>query len=156
MYSYSFQSTLPVWGATSCYCDYYAMEHISIHAPRVGSDSCGVVRLADSSRFQSTLPVWGATYGVNNTLTQFIDLQPRPPCGERRTASVNGVDVTRISIHAPRVGSDLLALLLGLLVLLFQSTLPVWGATKEHGAFQILTKFQSTLPVWGATFHRQG
>ena len=34
-----------------------------------------------------------------------------------------------ISIHAPRVGSDLQLLQGDCLELLFQSTLPVWGAT---------------------------
>ena len=34
-----------------------------------------------------------------------------------------------ISIHAPRVGSDLLYLTIPLFLMIFQSTLPVWGAT---------------------------
>ena len=78
-----------------------------------------------------------------------------------------------ISIHAPRVGSDLAALLLGarlfyfnprspcgerrcharkyLRLLEFQSTLPVWGATVYVVWFCKALQFQSTLPVWGAT-----
>ena len=78
-----FQSTLPVWGATSSKLMSNRSSGISIHAPRVGSDPsassldlmsrhfnprspCGE-RLrglaADGGvyRFQSTLPVWGAT-----------------------------------------------------------------------------------------------
>ena len=36
--------------------------------------------------------------------------------------------------------------------LLFQSTLPVWGATRyQHCTHRCDTRFQSTLPVWGAT-----
>ena len=35
---------------------------------------------------------------------------------------------------------------------LFQSTLPVWGATLSTGGFTLQTTFQSTLPVWGATW----
>ena len=35
-----------------------------------------------------------------------------------------------ISIHAPRVGSDLDKSLGGMLTTIFQSTLPVWGATS--------------------------
>ena len=34
----SFQSTLPVWGATFPLVRYVYQLHISIHAPRVGSD----------------------------------------------------------------------------------------------------------------------
>ena len=79
-----------------------------------------------------------------------------------------------ISIHAPRVGSDLLVTFLRFLVIRFQSTLPVWGATWVNlvnscahsisihaprvgsDLWQIIKigtgrLFQSTLPVWGAT-----
>ena len=56
-----------------------------------------------------------------------------------------------ISIHAPRVGSDNYTMMDNLGVAIFQSTLPVWGATgpERHRAGRML--FQSTLPVWGAT-----
>jgi len=37
-----------------------------------------------------------------------------------------------ISIHAPRVGSDILIHLLIILKTLFQSTLPAWGATIQY------------------------
>ena len=58
-----------------------------------------------------------------------------------------------ISIHAPRVGSDHVATNIAFLLEIFQSTLPVWGATfrpppRQPGAGG---EFQSTLPVWGAT-----
>ena len=33
----------------------------------------------------------------------------------------------------------------------FQSTLPVWGATRYGTIDGNAIKFQSTLPVWGAT-----
>ena len=79
-----FQSTLPVWGATSGYQNEERAQLISIHAPRVGSDRIcpgGAVRvdrisihaprvgsdlyayekLGIRAEFQSTLPVWGAT-----------------------------------------------------------------------------------------------
>ena len=147
---------------------------ISIHAPRVGSDDiaeqcyniaklnfnprspCGerpsdtTVSGRQSSRFQSTLPVWGATH---------ISF------GYRQ----GGL----ISIHAPRVGSDAvgkqrlrldrnfnprspcgerLPPLCGpTLISIFQSTLPVWGATTRQRTCRLLREFQSTLPVWGAT-----
>ena len=80
-----------------------------------------------------------------------------------------------ISIHAPRMGSDRLRFLMRTAPLVFQSTLPAWGATPiiipcstkdlvfqstlpAWGATRIwvnsqfLTKFQSTLPAWGATY----
>ena len=55
-----------------------------------------------------------------------------------------------ISIHAPRVGSDVY-LVDRVIPMLFQSTLPVWGATKDRKGLEKVVKFQSTLPVWGAT-----
>ena len=169
---------------------------ISIHAPRVGSDHipgsgrsdqrdfnprspCGERQpfhhlFISTQEFQSTLPVWGATAA--------------PFLRHHKPA---------ISIHAPRVGSDrtarwfffavqyfnprspcgerpLLPVLSTFCVFLFQSTLPVWGATGVtrifFGIFAIsihaprvgsdraviaqtqgTLEFQSTLPVWGAT-----
>ena len=79
-----------------------------------------------------------------------------------------------ISIHAPRVGSDDDDVVEQVEQAVFQSTLPVWGATIHHsrpyrscsisihaprvGSDYSLTtrclagyEFQSTLPVWGAT-----
>ena len=38
-----FQSTLPVWGATSEFKRTLAIEGISIHAPRVGSDAASLI-----------------------------------------------------------------------------------------------------------------
>ena len=56
-----------------------------------------------------------------------------------------------ISIHAPRVGSDISIISHRRKEKQFQSTLPVWGATVKSGVDDIKTEFQSTLPVWGAT-----
>ena len=147
-----FQSTLPVWGATPRAClqgirfyDFnprspcgerqhrkrqkHQNQHISIHAPRVGSDEAlqissgiesdfnprspcgerpqGMAFLAAVPGFQSTLPVWGATCFQADQ--------------ERRLGT--------ISIHAPRVGSDVSQIPIVVSSTRFQSTLPVWGAT---------------------------
>ena len=59
-----FQSTLPVWGATSRYEYLDMIEAISIHAPRVGSDTEALRMDQLAVLFQSTLPVWGATLMV--------------------------------------------------------------------------------------------
>ena len=64
------------------------------------------VSFATFWRFQSTLPGWGAT--VQHRLTGFI---------------------LKISIHAPRMGSDCLRLHNCSCHMKFQSTLPGWGAT---------------------------
>ena len=149
-----------------------ASREISIHAPRTGSDcaqvtACGIrtnfnprspygERLRDVGRdiidnqFQSTLPVRGATGGGGHCV-------PWP----------------FISIHAPRTGSDsgisdgapcdshfnprspygerpvLLENIRS--VFIFQSTLPVRGATIRSLLCFADMLFQSTLPVRGAT-----
>ena len=80
----------------------------------------------------------------------------------------------RVSIHAPRVGCDVTSVGLPCGLSMFQSTHPVWGATRlwrttgRHQAVSIhaprvgcdhlpliciyFAAFQSTHPVWGATF----
>ena len=57
----TFQSTLPVWGAT-----------------------CKMARPTVLPTFQSTLPVWGATYADGGIWRIDVDFNPRSPCGERR------------------------------------------------------------------------
>ena len=102
-----FQSTLPVWGATSGILLLRSGQvKISIHAPRVGSDGPLCLRCCCHSNFN-----------------------PRSPCGERRCADVSHRGAKKISIHAPRVGSDALKKALLEAGAEFQSTLPVWGAT---------------------------
>ena len=148
-----FQSTLPVWGATSGKMNTKQNNTISIHAPRVGSDLPGRERRrAGQTPFQSTLPVWGATQTINGDGGRPIDFNPRSPCGERLSCLHAGILVSRISIHAPRVGSDGGFFLPPPWLIIFQSTLPVWGATivSSYDSVFILV-FQSTLPVWGAT-----
>ena len=56
-----FQLTLPVWGATYIGKAVLAIDWISTHAPRVGSDLLNVVLFTTVEPFQLTLPVWGAT-----------------------------------------------------------------------------------------------
>ena len=149
-----FQSTHPVWGGTFTVSQPTPPKVISIHPPRVGWDQnqkcpaqdwsnfnpptpcgvgrhhgdlrpqrghfnpptpCGVGHLAPVkpcrlSAFQSTHPVWGGT-----------------------TASLSSEERVPISIHPPRVGWDLVILVLFLPLLAFQSTHPVWGGTFGTG-----------------------
>ena len=70
-----------------------------------------------------------------------------------RDASVrvlNGI-LYDVSIHPPRVGRDTGFLQATGYPMAFQSTLPVWGGTRERQAFDAQRQFQSTLPVWGGT-----
>ena len=81
-----------------------------------------------ATRFQSTLPVGGAT--------------------SRETIDSQEVS---ISIHAPRGGSDRIAIYPICLISYFNPRSP-WGERLSSGGFSLqTTKFQSTLPVGGAT-----
>ena len=105
------------------------VENISIHAPRVGRD--------------------GQKHARSMAGTDF---NPRAPCGARPGSGRNCVCHRAISIHAPRVGRDKWVQKASYENYVFQSTRPVWGATKAlvH-SFYLLFLFQSTRPVWGAT-----
>ncbi len=103
------------------------LDKISTHAPRVGSDRSEdehTVELVDfnprspcgerqghnpicdhEERFQSTLPVWGATFDSYAQMQSFAFQSTLPVWGA--TPSVGEVEFyAKISIHAPRVGSD--------------------------------------------------
>ena len=102
-----FQSTLPVWGATPLRGQFTLITQISIHAPRVGSDqvqavSCRLVIISIHA------PRVGSDSRKKNWLPPNYDFNPRSPCGERLS-------------HISTVIHDTL----------FQSTLPVWGATNS-------------------------
>ena len=124
---------------------------ISIHVPRVGSDQTGPNTTTQSNLFQSTLPGWGATSWCRFCCYWSMNFNPRSPDGERRQArapqrnqiyfnprSPDGerpelenswLHMSRISIHAPRMGSD----------------------RRGSGSPSASVRFQSTLPGWGAT-----
>ena len=169
----SFQSTLPVGGATRCCPAGWHRPTISIHAPRGGSDFAyqrfleslahfnprspwgerpGFKCSRDAERiFQSTLPVGGATVRGPYSPARKKHFNPRSPWGERLFK--RGAVCVKLT---------------------FQSTLPVGGATRKPFwiiIFQNISihaprggsdqsgdkrcfpwlRFQSTLPVGGAT-----
>ena len=125
--SQEFQSTLPVWGATT------------------SSNSFLLPRL-----FQSTLPVWGATKAL--MLKRQIDsnFNPRSPCGERPKQKHQHNQLLKISIHAPRVGSDQLSRTFSVATSKFQSTLPVWGATGSSSPSSQISKISIHAPRVGS------
>ena len=193
----SFQSTLPVWGATYgeflievVICHFNPRSPcgerhrgrtvkwhkvvISIHAPRVGSDPERKLDCYAPVLFQSTLPVWGATKVLCPVRLCTVYFNPRSPCGERH--GMGTPICPMVSNFNPRspCGERLIFLNSFLWLRIFQSTLPVWGATGGHrcfwyerpyfnprspcgerpcavGALRLQCRFQSTLPVWGAT-----
>ena len=152
---------------------------ISIHAPRAGSDSPIWRTLYTKKLFQSTLPVRGATLLIVIFATTLFTFQSTLPVrgATRRTAIIENKTVISIhapragsdhrgrlrrplpvgiSIHAPRAGSDFSNPKIKSIAPLFQSTLPVRGATRVGVMiFVPVYTFQSTLPVRGATAEQE-
>ena len=122
----AFQSTRPVWGATTSDNTDSPIVAVSIHAPRVGRDTArhyvdnfGVVSIhaprvgRDQSipcmcprwLFQSTRPVWGATVRGEDGFF-YLKFQSTRPVWGATTLMEDGYRYVEVSIHAPRVGRD--------------------------------------------------
>ena len=123
-----FQSTLPAWGATRedrlCTAPWNNFNPRSPHGERHKTTQT----MAIANAFQSTLPAWGATFTslAQDPISKHFN--PRSPHGERHErfepsesaktfqstlpawgATDSDVHLSicfRISIHAPRMGSD--------------------------------------------------
>ena len=78
-------------------------------------------------KFQSTLPAWGATEDV------------------KAIAAAIG-----ISIHAPRMGSDIFSRIISLQYRKFQSTLPAWGATNSSTDASVIRIISIHAPRMGS------
>ncbi len=171
-------------------------DDISIHAPLAGSDYIPPSHSFQPLYFNPRSPCGERHPPDCSGAQQTPHFNPRSPCGERLgsvkttrrilTISIHaplaGSDAVEvrvgaglgISIHAPLAGSDLLPRRSWLSVLLFQSTLPLRGATcRIKNTFLCLRisihaplagsdtvqgdsatpdrAFQSTLPLRGAT-----
>ena len=84
------------------------------------------------------------------------NFNPRSPHGERRRAVCGKWRREKISIHAPRTGSDIAAPQRRMFWQVFQSTLPARGATARWRTSCGARRFQSTLPARGATADDDG
>ena len=78
--------------------------------------------------FQSTLPAWGATY-LPDLLKVPVKFQSTLPAWGATSGIRAWYTFRGISIHAPRMGSDLANRQQKKQFEIFQSTLPAWGAT---------------------------
>ena len=101
--------------------------------------------------FQSTLPARGATQHLMNSKHSSTHFNPRSPHGERRRWRDGNVSARRISIHAPRTGSDTVA---GCCLCRWK----YFNPRSPHGERPSPMRwkpcpraFQSTLPARGAT-----
>ena len=103
------------------------ISYISIHAPRRGSDLRGAVPFHPDGYFNPRSPYEERPIPSSPRSVRSY-FNPRSPHGER---------------HAE--------ILMLQRLLLFQSTLPAWGATERARTSIERREFQSTLPAWGAT-----
>ena len=145
-----FQSTLPARGATtsspaSC-CRRCHFNPRSPHGERLFINS----RKSFASGFQSTLPARGATAICWTSLWGWI-FQSTLPARGATILRLRQHLRHRISIHAPRTGSDVFVLSQLRRLRIFQSTLPARGATCRKTRNALPAAFQSTLPARGAT-----
>ena len=101
---------------------------ISIHAPRVGSDDDSD-SIFPSIAISIHAPRVGSDPNALEIALTLNDFNPRSPCGERLHNDFASCKDESISIHAPRVGSDVTRRDSLKKRRIFQSTLPVWGAT---------------------------
>ena len=107
--------------------------------------------------FQSTPPVRGATGRDFDILEigKAISIHA-PRAGGDLSAVMRATEDSDISIHAPRAGGDTSEIMAQLRKLGFQSTPPVRGATDNwRGGLTWVGEFQSTPPVRGATMLRK-
>ena len=128
------------------------LDAISIHAPRMGSDQHQATIGRHRALISIHAPRMGSDWPERTWASTPTNFNPRSPDGERRAATtlfdglvqfqstLPGWGATgdqrchgregRISIHAPRMGSDETVLGKQSEWVIFQSTLPGWGATS--------------------------
>ena len=78
---------------------------ISIHAPRGGSDSLLGFAIGDAMDFNPRSP-WGERPIITTRNLRFLTFQSTLPVGGATKCLGCQIDYSRISIHAPRGGSD--------------------------------------------------
>ena len=127
---------------------------ISIHAPHAGSDA-EEVQEQDHTEISIHAPHAGSDVITYSPLDSIADFNPRSPCGERRRNPERNPGCQNFNPRSP-CGERLATARTMVLFVLFQSTLPMRGATKTETLYIVEGEFQSTLPMRGATVKRAG
>ena len=126
------------------------LRDISIHAPRVGRDGKSSVKTIDTANFNPRAPC-GARPERHTCRLRSWNFNPRAPCGARQRRPCVDHAPESISIHAPRVGRDIQAGLCCPRPLHFNPRAPCGARPLIAACLIAVTGFQSTRPVWGAT-----
>ena len=123
---------------------------ISIHAPRAGSD-VSLRRPRPLIGISIHAPRAGSDLSPISPAPPPRYFNPRSPCGERLAFPLAGASAFLISIHAPRAGSDSGGLLPQSGRLYFNPRSPCGERLGTCVITPCPSLFQSTLPVRGAT-----
>ena len=106
-----FQSTLPGWGATKRSDDMTQKILFQSTLPGWGATFSKSTRRKTMTKFQSTLPGWGATADTTALMALATLFQSTLPGWGATRVRRSRHRENLISIHAPRMGSDILAAL---------------------------------------------
>ena len=126
-----FQSTHPVWGATSRAGLIDQLEYISIHAPRVGCDPCLSAGAHHRMYFNPRTPCGVRPLPASGQGPRPGDFNPRTPCGVRLQSEAATADGGEDFNPRTPCGVRLVDFFQLSASKRFQSTHPVWGATRE-------------------------
>ena len=124
---------------------------ISIHAPRTGSDPSGSREPAKRKHFNPRSPHGERPICARRKARKSSNFNPRSPHGERHALVIHLGNALRISIHAPRTGSDLGHRERPKTATNFNPRSPHGERRNSDGVLFVQVTFQSTLPARGAT-----
>ena len=124
----TFQSTLPMRGATRVDYRLYAMPYISIHAPHAGSDEILAFVIAQVG-ISNHAPHGGSDMGRDSERPDAKCISNHAPHAGSDAAMRFSGSSEAISIHTPHAGSDHARGGRMFSISLFLSTLPMRGAT---------------------------
>ena len=102
----SFQSTLPMRGATMLMVGVHVTSMISIHTPHAGSDHVRKSKKLAIPYFNPHSPCGERRWMPVDFGHVHHDFNPHSPCGERHKWGCIIANGSRISIHTPHAGSD--------------------------------------------------
>ena len=123
---------------------------ISIHAPRVGRDYTASWMGLAANKISIHAPRVGRDVFIRASRTSAAISIHAPRVGRDENLIVT-IDEPFISIHAPRVGRDTLRTSSKSCQVDFNPRAPCGARQSIFGGGLLLSEFQSTRPVWGAT-----
>ena len=140
-----FQSTLPARGATEPMISLFGAFVFQSTLPARGATSFVAFRQRLPCNFNPRSP-HGERQEATSGAPAAGDFNPRSPHGERPTDGDAQAPPRKISIHAPRTGSDNSALGNVSIHAQFQSTLPARGATNRRSSTPNQSNFNPRSP----------